>query len=529
MAHSKYLRTLAAVGATVALTGTLAACGSDNSSEDDANYVIVNGSEPQNPLIPADTNENGGGRVLSMLYSGLVYYDADGEVHNEQAESIDLEGDKTYRVTLKEGLKFSDGTDITAQNYVNTWNNAVAENLLSAYFFEPILGYAEGVESLEGLQVVDDHTFTIELTEPQSDFPLRLGYSAFAVLPDSAFDDLQAFGENPISSGPYVLDEWNHNESITLTPNENYEGDRTAQNEGLRFVLYSNLDAAYADLQAGNLDVLDAVPDSAFTTYEEELGDKAVNQPGAVFQSFTIPETLEHFGGEEGQLRRRAISLAINRSEITENLFDGTRTPAKDFSSPTVEGYDSDLPGSEVLEFDAPRAKELWEEADAISPYTGTFTIAYNSDGGHQAWVDAVANQLRNNLGIEAEGAAYPDFKSLRDEVTNRTIGGAFRTGWMADYPSIANFLTPLYVTGAPSNDGDYSNPEFDRVVAAAAGAESVEAGLDLYAKSQEILFEDLPAIPLWYSNTTAGSSTNVSDVEFSWNGTPIYNEITKN
>ncbi|MDO4927615.1 MAG: ABC transporter substrate-binding protein [Corynebacterium sp.] len=529
MAHNKYLRSLGALGAAGVLTFTLAACGSDSSSDGDVNYVLVNGAEPQNPLIPADTNENGGGRVVTMLYGTLVYYDADGEVHNEHAESIELEGEKTYRVTLKDGLKFSDGSPITAQNYVDTWNNAVAEDLMSAYFFEPILGYEEGAESLEGLKVVDDHTFTIELAQPESDFPLRLGYSAYAVLPDSAFDDLESFGENPVSSGPYVLDEWNHNESITLVPNENYEGDREAQNDGLRFVLYSNIDAAYADLLAGNLDVLDAIPDSSFTTYEDELGDRAVNKPSALFQSFTIPETLEHFSGEEGQLRRQAISLAIDREEITSNIFDGTRTPAHDFSSPTVEGYRDDLAGNEVLEFDPERAQELWAEADDISEFTGTFSIAYNSDGGHQAWVDAVANQLRNNLGIDAEGAPYPDFKSLRDEVTQRTIGSAFRTGWMADYPSVGNFLAPLYATGASSNDGDYSNAEFDDLLRQAAGADSVEKGLEIYGQAQEILLQDLPAIPLWYSNTTAGSSEHVDNVAYSWNDAPIYYQITKN
>lgn len=528
MAQPKYLRALCAIGVAGSLAFTLAACGSSSSSDSASNYIIVNGAEPQNPLIPADTNENGGGRVVEMLYSGLAYYDADGEVHNEQAESIELEGDKTYRVTLKEGLKFSDGSDITAQNYVNTWNNAVAESLMSSYFFEPILGYEEGVSEMEGLQVVDDRTFTIELSQPESDFPLRLGYSAFAVLPDSAFDDLQAFGENPVSSGPYVLDNWNHNESITLVPNENYEGDRKAQNEGIQYVLYTSLDASYADLLAGNLDVLDAVPDSAFSTYEDELGDRAINQPSAVFQSFTIPETLEHFSGQEGNLRRQALSMAINREEVTENIFDGTRTPARDFTSPTVEGYRDDLPGNEVLNFNPERAQELWAQADEISEFTGTFSIAYNSDGGHQAWVDAVANQLRNNLGIDAEGAPYPDFKSLRDEVTSRTIGSAFRTGWMADYPSVGNFLTPLYATGASSNDGDYSNAEFDALISQAAGAETVEEGLELYGQSQEILLQDLPAIPLWYSNVNAGYSSNVDNVEIAWNSTPVYYQITK-
>lgn len=110
------------------------------------------------------TNENGGGRVVDMLYSGLVYYDAEGEVHNEMAESIDKEGDKTYKVTLKPDITFSDGTPITAATFVDTWNYAVANEQLNESFFSSIKGYSEGVEEMEGLKVLDDLTFTVELT-----------------------------------------------------------------------------------------------------------------------------------------------------------------------------------------------------------------------------------------------------------------------------------------------------------------------------------------------------------------------------
>src|SRR5690606_27093485 len=126
-----------------------------------------------------------------------------------------------------------------------------------------------------------------------------------------------------------------------------------------------------------------AVRDSAFANFESDLGDRAVNQPAAIFQSFTIPERLEHFSGEEGNLRRQAISMAINRKEITDVIFQGTRTPASDFTSPVIDGWTDSLEGSEVLDFNEEKAKELWAEADKISPWSGTFQIAYNADGGH--------------------------------------------------------------------------------------------------------------------------------------------------
>ncbi|VEH09012.1 peptide ABC transporter substrate-binding protein [Corynebacterium kutscheri] len=518
-----------ALGCSAALVLGLVACSSDSSGGGD-NYVIANGFEPSNPLLPADTSSGGGGRIVDLINSGLVYYDNEGVLHNELAESIELEGDKTYRITLKDDIKFEDGSDITSANFVDAWNYAVAHDQFSAYFFAPILGYAESVESMEGLKIVDDKTFTIELTQPEADFPLRLGYSAFFPLHESAFDDIAAFGESPIASGPYKLAEWNHQESAVVIPNEHYAGDRKANNDGVKFVFYPSRDAAYADLLAGNLDVLDAIPDSALATFETELGDRFVNQPAAAFQSFTIPQRLEHFGmDEEGALRRQAISMAINREEITKTIFDNTRIPATDFTSPVIDGHVDNLAGKEVVEFNPTKAKELWEQADAITPYTGEFVISYNADGGHQAWVDAVANQLKNNLGIQATGNPYPDFKSLRGDITKRTISGAFRTSWQAVYPGLSSFLGPLYATGGGSNDGDYSSAEFDALLEQGAAAKSVAESITYYNQAQEILLQDLPAIPLWYANATGGFSQNVDNVVFSWRAVPAYYQITKN
>ena len=521
-------KAVAALGASALALG-LAACGgsADNSADGAGNYVLTNGSEPQRPLLPADTNETGGGRIVDVLYAGLTYYDKDGESHNELAESIDLEGEKTYRVTLKD-TKWADGTPVTAKDFVDAWNYAVENSQMNAYFFEPIKGYEDG-KPLEGLEVIDDKTFTIELEQPEADFPQRLGYTAFSPLHPSAFDDMEAYGENPISNGPYKLLEWNHNQDAIVVPNEEYQGDRKAQNDGVNFIFYAQQDAAYADLLSGNLDVLDAVPDSALANFEDELGERAVNQPAAAFQSITINENEEHFGGEEGKLRRQAISKAIDRDQITKTIFDGTRTPATDFAAPVIPGHSDNLEGVDVLKYDPEEAKRLWEEADKINPYTGDLEISYNSDGGHQAWVDAVANSIRNAIGIEAVGNAYPDFKSMLDDMDNDAVKGAFRTGWSADYPSLGNFLIPLYGTGASSNYARYSNPAVDALLEEAATAASPEAAAEKYNEVQKVLFEDLPAIPLWYSNVAGGYSENVENVAFSWRSLPVLHQITKN
>lgn len=496
--------------------------------------VSANSVEPQNPLIPTDTNEVGGGKILDLIFSGLVYYDAEGATHNEVAESIETDDSQTFTVTLEDGWEFTDGSPVTAASFVDAWNQGalLSNGHLSSYFFEPIEGFSYDEDSeLSGLAVEDDLTFTIKLTQPEADFPSRLGYSAFYPLPPDALEDPETYGENPVGNGPYQLKEegaWQHNVGIDMVPNEDYAGEREVQNGGVSLVFYDSQDAAYNDLLSGELDIIDQIPDSAFGSFEDELGDRAVNQPSAVFQSFTIPEYLDHFEGEEGKLRRQAISHAINRQEITETLFEGTRTPAADFTSPVVDGWTDDVPGNEVLEYDAEKAKDLWAEADDIAQWEGTFTLAYNSDAPHQPWVDAVVNQLRNSLDIEAEGEPYPLFAELRDDVTARDMDGAFRTGWQADYPGLGNFLGPLYGTGAGSNDGDYSNEDFDEKLNEAAGADSVDEAIPLYVEAQEYLFEDLPALPLWYQNVIGGYAETVDNVEFGWNSVPVYHDVTK-
>ena len=509
--------------------------GGGSSSGGDASAIIrTNGSEPQNPLIPTNTNEVGGGKILDSIFAGLVYYDGTGAPVNDMAESIVTNDPQNLTVTLKKGQKFTDGTEVKADNFIKAWNYGaqLSNNQLNSYFFEDIVGFSYDADSeLTGLKKVDDYTFTIALSKPAADFALRLGYSAFFPLPDSAFTDMAAFGENPVGNGPYKLKgdgAWQHNVQIDLVKNDDYQGGRTVANGGLSIVFYATQDAAYADLLGGNVDVIDGVPSSALATFTSDLGDRAVNQPAAVFQSFTIPERLAHFGGEEGKLRRQALSMAINRDEITKTIFQGTRTPASDFTSPVIAGWSDSLTGSEVLKYDADKAKQLWAQADAISPWSGTFQIAYNADGGHQSWVDAVTNSVKNTLGIDASGAPYPTFKEARSAITDRSIQTAFRTGWQADYPGLYNFLGPLYATGASSNDGDYSNPQFDQLLSDGIAETDVDTQNQDFQKAQEILLQDLPAIPLWYSNVTGGYAEGVNNVQFGWNSVPLYYEITK-
>jgi oligopeptide transport system substrate-binding protein len=523
----------AAIAVAAALTLTLSGCAGTSGGND--NIVSVNGSEPQNPLLATNTNEVGGGLIIDSIYAGLVYYAADGTPVNDMAESITSTDNINWDIKIKSGWKFTNGEEVTADSFVNAWQyGALLKNAqLNSYYFDAIEGFSYDKDSvLTGLKVVSPTEFTVKLTSAQSDFPLRLGYTAFYPQPKAFFDDPKAFGENPIGNGPYMLAEkgaWKHNVEINLVKNPDYKGGRLAKNGGLKIVFYATLDAAYADLQADNLDVMAGIPDSALKTYQADLGDRSVMQGAAVFQSFTIPGRLAHFSGEEGKLRRAALSMAFDRQQIIDVIFNGTRKPARDFTSPVIAGWTDKLTGSEVLDYNPTKAKELWAKADAISKWSGKFELAYNADGGHQGWVDAVTNAIKNTLGIDAQGKAYPTFAELRTKVTDKTIKEAFRTGWQADYPALANFLAPIYQTAAGANDGQYSNPAVDALFAKGNSSKTLADANKAYQDAQVILLQDLPAIPLWYGITDGGWSTKVSGVKYGWNGVPVLHEVVKN
>lgn len=545
---SKKLLTGLVVG-VASMSLALAGCSSaDNGSASGGAgeaKIIVKGGEPQNPLVPANTNETNGGDVVDMLWEGLVYYDEKAETKNGVAKEFKHNDDFTeWTITLNNDRKFSDGTPVKAENFVKAWKSAVSEKLINASFFTVFAGVEEKpgataddeptIEGTPDVTAKDDYTIVAKTAEPQPELPKRLGYSAFYPLPDVAFDKdgkLQKdFGKKPVSNGSYKFVSWTPKQEIVLDVNDNYVGDRKAKNKGVIYKMYEKEDAAYADLVGNNIDVMHSIPESALGKYKSELGDRAINQEQAVWQSFTIPANLKHFetNTEEGQLRRAALSKAINRDEIAKTIFSGSVLPAKAWFNSSIPTYKEGLPGSDVVDFDADKAKELWKKADDISKFDGEFTLAYNADSSHQGWVEAVCNQIKNNLGIKAEGKPIPTFAEFRTQIVEGKMDGAFRTGWQADYPSPINYLEPLYTTTGSSNDGKYSNTEFDALVKKAGSATTEEEMQKSVNAASEILYKELPAIPLWATSATGGYSTNVSNVKFDWKGVPMVYLIEK-
>ncbi|TDD95012.1 peptide ABC transporter substrate-binding protein [Jiangella asiatica] len=534
-------RKTALVGAA-ALALALSACGGDDDGDDEGSAsgdgggsVTVRGCNPENPLIPVNTNETCGGDVLDQLFSKLVRYDTEtAEPMNEIAESIESEDNVTWTITLNDGWTFHDGTPITAQSFVDAWNyGAYGPNgNLNSYFFEPIVGYAEvagttddagayvegsaTAETMSGLAVVDDLTFTATLVSPQSSFPLRLGYTAYSPMPEAFFEDPEAYGEAPIGSGPFQFESWEPNVEINLTAYPDYQGETQPSIDEVTFRIYENFDAAYNDLQADQLDIMPELPTSALAgdAYQNDLGERWLDRAVGVFQSVTFaPQTVDP--SLSNATLRQAISMAIDRETIIEQIFSGTREAASGWVSPVVSGFEAGACG-EFCNFDPDQARQLLDEAGGFS---GPLTLSYNADADHQAWTEAVCNSISQELGIECVAQGVVDFATFRSQINAREMTGMFRTGWQMDYPSAENFLVPLYATGASSNDGDYSNPEFDAAVAEAATLQGEEAEAK-YNEAEAMLAEDMASIPLWHYRIVAGWSTNVENVQITPFGT---------
>lgn len=508
----------------------LSACGGGDDEGGDGGSASGGGEfsiyigDPENPLIPGNTTETEGGQVVDTLWTGLVTYDHETSeaTFDGVAESIESDDQTTWTVTLKDGWTFHDGTPVNAESFVNAWNwNAYSPNAAgNSYFFANIEGYDElqaeeggtpAADAMSGLTVVDDLTFEVKLSAPYAQWPTTVGYTAFFPLPEAFFDDPEAFGSQPIGNGPFQAEEpFVEGQGITLTKFEDYAGEDEAQADAVRYVVYTELNTAYTDLQGGTLDIVDTLPPDAIASAEGEFGDRYIETAQGDITSLGFPTYDERFADPNV---RKAFSMAIDRQSISDAIFNGTRTPATSYVSPVVDGYRDDA--CEACELDVDEANRLLDEAgfDRTQPVD----LWFNAGGGHEEWMQAVGNQIRTNLGVEYQlrgDLQFAEYLPLQDA---QGMTGPFRSGWIMDYPVMENFLGPLYSTAAlppaGSNVTFYSNPEFDAALEAGNSAASIDEAITAYQEAEDILLEDFPAAPLFYRLNQGAHSERVSNV----------------
>jgi oligopeptide transport system substrate-binding protein len=535
--HAKW----AACAAAVALAAT--ACGGGGSGSGGGNgsgVVSASWGDPQNPLEPANTNEVQGGKVLDMVFRGLKRYDAKtGAAQDMLADKIDTSDSQNFRITVKDGWKFSNGEAVTAKSFVDAWNYGAGlkNNQKNAYFFGYIEGYdkvhpdsgSQSADTLSGLKVTGTNTFTVKLNQKFSTFPDTLGYAAFSPLPKAFFDNHAAWVKKPVGNGPYTIDSYTKGSKMSLRKWDGYTGSDKAQNGGVDLKVYTDNNTAYTDLMAGNLDLVDDVPASQLKNVKSDLGDRYINNPAGIIQTLAFPFYDKQWDKSGSAKVRKGLSMAINRDQITNTIFQKTRTPATDWTSPVLGkdgGFQDGLCG-DACTYNPTEAKKLIQQGGGLPG--GQVKLSYNADtGSHKEWVDAVCNSINNAMGNDKACVGNPvgTFADFRNQIGQHKMPGPFRAGWQMDYPLIQNFLQPLYYTNASSNDGKWSNKDFDKLVDQANAETGRAKAVKLFQQAEGVVRDNMAAIPLWYQNGSAGYSDRVSNVALNQFSVPVYNEI---
>ena len=522
---------LAIVGLALTACGTTPGTQTTNPTSAGPAAITVRGCTAENPLIGANTTEVCGGNVLDAVNAKLVHYNSDTAAPElDIAESIETDDNQTFTVKLVKGYKFHDGTEVKAKNFVDAWNHAAygPNGMSSGYFMEPIDGYADlqctgddvdettgacktdakpAAETMKGLTVVDDHTFTIKTASAVSNLPVRLGYTAFSPMPDAFIADPtdDEFGKMPIGAGPFKMVS-NSATEVVLEKFADYSGKNVPKVDKVTFRIYNDAAPAYADTVANNLDVTDLIPTDQLANdqWKSDLPDRNGVRESGIVQTMT--PAFKDTQLDDVELLK-AFSMAIDRATITKEIFQGTRVPLTGLVSPVVDGYKADQCG-EACTYDAAKAKAMYDQAGG---YDGTVTISVNADGGHKGWADAVCNGWKKDLGVDCQVVLTPDFRTLRQQVKAGELMGFHRSGWQMDYPHIENFLTPLYATGASSNDGQYSSEAFDAKLKEANAATDPATANRLFQEAEKIVLDDMAVIAKWSAATPFAWSENVT------------------
>lgn len=521
-ALSKNVRAAAAVvAAVVALAGCSGSAGGPGASGNSFSMQIT---APSDPLIPGATTSSNGIQILETVFVGLVQYHpvtTDAE-YSGVAKLIETGDNVTFKITLHDHWRFHDGTPVTADSFINAWNYVAASKngMGNAFAFRNIEGFDDlqapeggqaATDKMSGLKKVDDHSFTVQLSKPFAQWPLATGFLAFAPLPEAFFDDPEGFAENPIGNGPWqVAQPLDPNTGIVLKKYDDYAGPNKARTDQLEYRFYTDENSSYLETQSDSLDI-SRVPTSAVSSAKTLFGDRYVQRQSGVFTFLGFPLYDERF---KDKRVRQAFSMAIDREAITDAIFDGTRTPARSVVSPMIAG--ARLDACQTCTLDVEQAKELLEDAnfDTSEPVE----LLFSGGAGHDAWVTAVGNQLKTNLGVTYRLDGAMQDAEYWQTLESKGAQGPFRMGWGMDYPSAQNYLEPLFSVAAQPPSGSnlayYDNPDFEKELRNAEASRNNEEAISHYQVAEDIVLEDMPVIPLFFGLAQYVHSRDVKNVK---------------
>ena len=478
-------------------------------------------------IDPYDLEEDQGMMVGYQLFDALTTFDFDkGELKGlaaESWESNDAADEFTFH--LVKGAKFHDGTTVTSKSFKQGWERIVSPTTSTAhasaigYHLAMIQGYSElsagDATELTGVSCPDDNTLVVKLTQSYADFPYVCMHPALSPVPDVALDDFDTFFFAPVGNGAFKMDgKWEDGQYINLVKFDDYSYGEPAKLDGINFVIQKDVETAYREFQAGNLDFAQ-VPTTqlkdAISQYGEssdgytcETGKQVLT--GAELSVYYLMLNMEDETLKDLNLRK-AISLAINRQAICDTVFEGTREPAGGIVAPGIAGYQEN--SWEFSRYDKDEAIKILDQyypADADGKRGVSVALTYNLDGDHKSVMEMVQADL-TAVGLDVTSNTG-EWASI---LTNTYPNGDFqigRLGWIADYPIMDNFLYPLFVTGGDNNYGKYSNPEVDADLLAARAIADDNERIAAFQEVDKKIAADMPVVPLFfYKHQVLGSS----------------------
>ena len=482
-------------------------------------------------------------QVVTALYDGLTDIDfsdpENPEVKGLVAESFEPNEDATeWTFTLKEGLTFSDGEEVLPSSFVRAWERASDPDFAGSYsyLFEFIEGGAEKLEgtaeTISGVTADDEaRTLTVRLAAPYGNFPSVAGFQLFFPMP-SAVEDLddQTEWENGlmVGNGPYKLAEPRSEQEIVLERNDEWAGDfrgtERASLDKVTFGVSQDPDSAYNAFEAGEGDTANIPPGRV----QEADENYATTLETTILGSYHFPINLRDpaIGGPENLDLRKAVSLAIDRDEINEAVYDGTRTTSTGITPEGIPGWKAGL--CEFCAYDQEAAQKSFDAWTAAgNSLDEPLRIQFNAGAGHEDVVQIMIDNL-SAIGIEAVAEPFPTetyFSQLAEGACQ-----ICRAGWFADYPTYDNFMYDLFHTDSlDGNNYGFSNPEFDELVAQAKSETDTEKAAELYQQAEQILLnEEVGVIPLnWYRGDYVYNPDKVSNFAQSPVGIIAFEKVT--
>ena len=503
----------------------LAACGDDSdntSSNDDGDdgketatgetLVFANGSDAPT-LDPHGQNDSASNNATSQIFDRLVDYAEDGSVIPMLAESFEAKEDTLWEFKLKQGVKFHDGTDFNAEAVKANIERILSEELASPKAFI--------LEMIEEVIIVDDYTVQLKTAYPFGALPSHLAHNAGSIIAPSAIEEEKSGGktvdENPIGTGPFKFQAWERGTKIDLVKNEDYWGEPT-ELARLSFVVVPEQATRNAMLETGDAHVIQVgASDVEFAEGLENVDLVKVSGTRMDYVGFNVE--AEPFNNVKV---RQAISMAINKEEIVDNVLMGQGVPAVGPLAPTVVGNSQEL---QPLGFDVEKAKALLAEAGLADGFTTTLWV---NDGSKERadiaeYVQANLAEIGITVNIEiVEWGAFLE----------KTAAGEhemFILGWTtvtadADYGLYALFHSSQF--GDPGNRSFYKNEKVDELLDKGRQSTDQEERNVAYKEVSEILVEEVPMVYLQHPDFVFGQN-GVEGLFVNFSGTPLFKDVT--